>query len=139
MYHLATSPVMLSTMEDEKIVTGLNGIPKEGPVLFVGNHMLMGLDLFILLLQFLKEKKIILRGLGHPEGLKLDIQSGIPYISIILRVFGMLPVTPINFFKLFSTKSYVLLYPGGAREALHRKVRHLITSFVRFSRAKCKK
>ncbi|XP_023759101.2 phytyl ester synthase 1, chloroplastic [Lactuca sativa] len=121
LYHLATSPVMLSTMEDEKIVTGLNGIPKEGPVLFVGNHMLMGLDLFILLLQFLKEKKIILRGLGHPEGLKLDIQSGIPYISIILRVFGMLPVTPINFFKLFSTKSYVLLYPGGAREALHRK------------------
>ncbi|CAI9290641.1 unnamed protein product [Lactuca saligna] len=121
LYHLATSPVMLSTMEDEKIVTGLNGIPKEGPVLFVGNHMLMGLDLLILLLQFLKEKKIILRGLGHPEGLKLDIQSGIPYISIILRVFGMLPVTPINFFKLFSTKSYVLLYPGGAREALHRK------------------
>nr|CAN61071.1 hypothetical protein VITISV_006592 [Vitis vinifera] len=42
---IATSPVMLSTMEDGKIVRGLAGIPSEGPVLFVGYHMLLGLEL----------------------------------------------------------------------------------------------
>ncbi|WCJ37556.1 Esterase/lipase/thioesterase family protein [Euphorbia peplus] len=31
------------------------------------------------------------------------------------------PVTPSNLFKLLSTNSHVLLYPGGAREALHYK------------------
>ncbi|KAI3707659.1 hypothetical protein L6452_26286 [Arctium lappa] len=121
LYHLATSPVMLSTLEDGTIVTGLAGIPSDGPVLFVSNHMLLGLDIFILFLQFLKEKRITLRALGHPENLKPDHQSVIHNISILLGVFGMLPVTAINLFKLFSTKSYVLLYPGGAREALHRK------------------
>ncbi|KAL8226689.1 hypothetical protein R6Q57_016521 [Mikania cordata] len=121
LFLLATSPVMLSTLEDGKIVTGLGGIPSDGPVLFVGNHMLLGLDLFILFLGFLKEKRIMLRGLGHPQNLQLDIASGIPHFSILLRVFGMLPVSAINLFKLLSAKSYVLLYPGGAREALHRK------------------
>ena len=122
MFHIATSPVMLSTLKDGKIVRGLGGIPRHGPVLLVGNHMLMGLDLFILVLQFLKEKNINVCGLGHPEGLKLDSRSGISDMSIILRVFGMLPATAINLFKLLSSHSYVLLYPGGAREALHRKV-----------------
>ncbi|KAL4590822.1 hypothetical protein LXL04_003765 [Taraxacum kok-saghyz] len=121
LFHIATSPVMLSTLKDGKIVRGLGGIPRHGPVLLVGNHMLMGLDLFILVLQFLKEKNINVCGLGHPEGLKLDSRSGISDMSIILRVFGMLPATAINLFKLLSSRSYVLLYPGGAREALHRK------------------
>ncbi|CAJ1789802.1 unnamed protein product [Sphenostylis stenocarpa] len=57
---------------------GLAGIPSEGPVLFVGDHMLLGLD-------------------------------AIP-----------LWCKPTNLFKLFSSK-YVLLYPGGIREAFHRK------------------
>ncbi|KAI3825438.1 hypothetical protein L1987_06925 [Smallanthus sonchifolius] len=70
---------------------------------------------------FLKEKRIMLRGLGHPQNLQLDSEFGIPRISIWLRVFGLLPVSAINLFKLLSNKSYVLLYPGGAREALHRK------------------
>ncbi|GJQ94351.1 acyltransferase-like protein, chloroplastic, partial [Tanacetum coccineum] len=45
----------------------------------------------------------------------------LPHISILFRVFGMLSVTASNMFKLFSIKQYILLYPGGAREALHRK------------------
>ncbi|KAK3026747.1 hypothetical protein RJ639_042200 [Escallonia herrerae] len=60
-----TSPVMLSTLGNGKIVRGFAGIPSKGPVLFVGYHMLLGLEL------------------------------------------GPL--------------SHVLLYPGGVREALHRK------------------
>jgi hypothetical protein len=38
------------------------------------------------------------------------------------RIMGAVPVAPSNLFKLLSSKSHVLLYPGGMREALHRKV-----------------
>ncbi|XP_045823569.1 acyltransferase-like protein At1g54570, chloroplastic isoform X2 [Trifolium pratense] len=34
---------------------------------------------------------------------------------------GAVPVAPSNLFKLLSSKSHVLLYPGGMREDLHRK------------------
>jgi hypothetical protein len=37
------------------------------------------------------------------------------------RIMGAVPVAPSNLFKLLSSKSHVLLYPGGMREALHRK------------------
>ncbi|PPS00136.1 hypothetical protein GOBAR_AA20511 [Gossypium barbadense] len=39
----------------------------------------------------------------------------------ILRVMGAVPVSSANFYKLMSSKSHALLYPGGIREALHRK------------------
>ncbi|KAK9272198.1 hypothetical protein L1049_002569 [Liquidambar formosana] len=35
---------------------------------------------------------------------------------------GAVPVSGTNFYKLLSLKSHVLLYPGGVREASHRKV-----------------
>ncbi|KAL1352583.1 hypothetical protein AAHE18_06G177900 [Arachis hypogaea] len=34
---------------------------------------------------------------------------------------GAVPVAATNLFKLLSSKSHILLYPGGMREALHRK------------------
>ncbi|KAH9791699.1 AB hydrolase-1 domain-containing protein [Citrus sinensis] len=39
------SPLTLSTLEDGMIVRGLGGIPMEGPVLIVGYHMLLGIEL----------------------------------------------------------------------------------------------
>ncbi|KHM99237.1 Acyltransferase-like protein, chloroplastic [Glycine soja] len=49
--------------------------------------------------------------------------AGIPSEGPVLfvGVMGAAPVAPTNLFKLFSSKSHVLLYPGGMREALHRK------------------
>ncbi|OMO99370.1 Diacylglycerol acyltransferase [Corchorus olitorius] len=119
----ATSPVMFSTLEDGKMVRGLAGIPSEGPVLFVGYHMLLGFELAPLVLQFLMERNIFLRGIAHPmmfvklrEGKMLDLDNFDQY-----RLMGAVPVSGPNFFKLLSSKSHVLLYPGGVREALHRK------------------
>ncbi|XP_034706778.1 acyltransferase-like protein At3g26840, chloroplastic [Vitis riparia] len=120
---MATSPVMLSTMEDGKIVRGLAGIPSEGPVLFVGYHMLLGLELAPMVLQFLAERNILLRGIAHPMMFK-RLRSGIlPELSTFdtFRVFGAVPVSGSYFYKLMSSKSHILLYPGGMREALHRK------------------
>ncbi|KMT13483.1 hypothetical protein BVRB_4g082620 [Beta vulgaris subsp. vulgaris] len=116
-----TSPVMLSTLRDGTIVQGLSGVPSEGPVLLVGYHMLMGLELSGLIEAFLREKKIMVRGLAHPALFAASSSNKELSYFDYTRVFGAVPVTASNFFKLFSTKSHILLYPGGAREALHYK------------------
>ncbi|KAF5186443.1 Acyltransferase-like protein [Thalictrum thalictroides] len=117
------SPVMLSTLDDGKIVRGLAGIPNQGPVLFVGYHMLMGLELMPLVEEFLSERKIMIRGMAHPIFFTLDSAFAMDESTIIdkVREFGSVPVTPNNLYRLLSSKSFTLLYPGGAREALHRK------------------
>lgn len=115
---------MFSTTEDGKIVRGLGGVPDEGPVLLVGYHMLMGLELVPLVEEFLREKRIMIRGIAHPTLFSDLVENENRELSFFdkLRLYGALPVGAGNFFKLFKTKSHVLLYPGGAREALHRKV-----------------
>ncbi|XWS58289.1 hypothetical protein CRYUN_Cryun08bG0021100 [Craigia yunnanensis] len=50
----ASCSALFSTMEDGKIVEGLAGVPDEGPVLLVGYHMLMGLELSCLIEAFLR-------------------------------------------------------------------------------------
>nr|POF01889.1 acyltransferase-like protein, chloroplastic [Quercus suber] len=102
---------------------GLAGVPSEGPVLLVGYHMFMGLELPSLAEGFLREKNIMIRGLAHPLLFSRMFESSSSEFSIVdwVKVFGAVPVTGSNFFKLLSTKSHVLLYPGGSREALHYK------------------
>ncbi|KAF2550162.1 hypothetical protein F2Q68_00033908 [Brassica cretica] len=117
-----TSPVYLSTLEDGKIVGGLEGIPSEGPVLFVGYHMLLGLELIPMVTQFLKERNIHLRGLAHPM-LFLDGQDVFvdPQIFDKFKLIGGVPISKFSIYNLLRSKSHVLLYPGGIREAFHKK------------------
>ncbi|KAK0590385.1 hypothetical protein LWI29_026345 [Acer saccharum] len=115
-----TSPVMLSTLEDGKIVRGLSGIPSEGPVLFVGNHMLLGLELIPMITQFIIEKNILLRGITHPL-IFFKMRDGFEGAFDLLRLMGAVPLSATNFYKVLSSKSHVLMYPGGGRESLHRK------------------
>ncbi|KAG9457589.1 hypothetical protein H6P81_002097 [Aristolochia fimbriata] len=123
-FRIATSPVMFSTLEDGKIVQGLAGVPNEGPVLLVGYHMLLGFELAPLVDAFMREKNTVIRGMAHPmlfpPIVNEDVLQEFSRFDL-MRVFGALPVTPSNFYKLLQAKSYVLLYPGGAREALHKK------------------
>ncbi|KAL6970678.1 mRNA-binding ribosome synthesis protein [Sarracenia purpurea var. burkii] len=123
LFRFATSPVMFSTLEDGKIVRGLAGVPNEGPVILVGYHMLLGFELAPLVEEFLKEKNVLVRGIAHPELFKLSAESSYVESAFLdlLKIFGATPATAGNLFKLLSTKSHILLYPGGAREALHRK------------------
>ncbi|KAF9681672.1 hypothetical protein SADUNF_Sadunf05G0026300 [Salix dunnii] len=121
--NFATGSAMFSTLDDGKIVKGLHGVPNEGPVLFVGNHMLMGLETCSLVLEFLRERNIMVRGVAHPVVLGEREQVSTPEFSFTdwLKVMGAVPVTASNLFKLLSIKSHVLLYPGGARESLHHR------------------
>ncbi|KAL9241804.1 hypothetical protein vseg_015870 [Gypsophila vaccaria] len=118
----ATGPVMLSTLDDGKIVRGLDGIPSEGPVVFVGYHMLLGLELFPLVMNFLTERDIILRGLAHPIIFVKTLEEQLD-LSLFdsFRAMGAVPVSASNFYKLLAAGSHVLLYPGGMREACHKK------------------
>ncbi|XP_017975081.1 PREDICTED: acyltransferase-like protein At3g26840, chloroplastic isoform X1 [Theobroma cacao] len=121
----ATGPVMLSTLEDGKVVRGLAGIPSEGPVLFVGYHMLLGIEIIPFVVQLLTDRNILVRGIAHPALFVRvkDRRPPEPELSNfdVLRVMGAVPVSPANFYKLMSSRSHALLYPGGVREALHRK------------------
>ncbi|KAL4565279.1 hypothetical protein LXL04_029367 [Taraxacum kok-saghyz] len=119
-YRLLMGAAMFSTMGDGKIVRGLSGIPDVGPVLLVGNHMLWGFDVFPLVSQFLREKKTMVHGLAHPQFFKIHDPSVIPFLNIV-KLFGAIPVSGKNLFSLLARKSHTLLYPGGLREALHRK------------------
>ncbi|XP_040361921.1 acyltransferase-like protein At3g26840, chloroplastic [Rosa chinensis] len=70
-----------------------------------------------------EQKGIHLRGIAHPM-MFMKLKQGnlveLPF-SDYFRLMGAVPVSGKNFFKLLSTKSHILLYPGGIREALHRK------------------
>jgi len=59
----------LSTSAQGELTLGLENIPgpeHDGPVLFVGNHQTLALDLGVLCEQILKEKGTMVRGLAHP-------------------------------------------------------------------------
>ncbi|KAE9449018.1 hypothetical protein C3L33_19089, partial [Rhododendron williamsianum] len=118
---VAIAPVMLSTLENGKIVKGLAGIPSKGPVLFVGYHMLLGLEVISLISRFWAERNILVRGIAHP--MLFEGSNGTVDVSAYdtIRVMGAVPVSGSNLYKLLSLNSHVLLYPGGVREALHRK------------------
>ncbi|CAL4976342.1 unnamed protein product [Urochloa decumbens] len=123
LFHLALSPVMMSTLKNGKIVRGLSGIPDQGPVLFVGYHALLGIELSPLYEEFLRQKKTIVRGMAHPILFGTKFESSrqeLPRVDTV-SMYGGLPVTPINMYRLFERNEFVLLYPGGVREALHRK------------------
>lgn len=115
---------MLSTLEDGKIVRGLAGIPSEGPVLMVGYHMLLGIELVPLIANIFGERNILVRGIAHP--LAFVTKGSMPemFLSYLdtFRIMGAVPVSASNLFKLLSSESHVLLYPGGVHEASHRKV-----------------
>ncbi|KAI4988909.1 hypothetical protein ZWY2020_036226 [Hordeum vulgare] len=121
--NFATDPVMLSTLPAGKIVRGLAGLPREGPVVLVGYHMIMGFELGPLVTGVLRTTGIHIRGLAHPFMFNESFEQLMPdsWNFDFYRIMGAVPVTAVNFYKLLSEKQFVLLYPGGAREALHRK------------------
>ncbi|WCJ43271.1 Esterase/lipase/thioesterase family protein [Euphorbia peplus] len=123
-FRVAGSAAMFSTMADGRIVRGLSGIPDEGPVILVGNHMLIGAEIYSLVEEFLRQKKILIHGIAHPAllGEMFDNSTSDEFSPRdCYQIMGAIPVTPFNFFSLLSAKKHVLLYPGGAREALHNK------------------
>ncbi|EFN58302.1 hypothetical protein CHLNCDRAFT_142297 [Chlorella variabilis] len=61
-----SSPVFISTGADGRRSLGLGQIPEGRPLLLVGNHQTLALDLGVITEQFLKEQGVLPRGLAHP-------------------------------------------------------------------------
>ena len=97
---------------------GMDNIPAEGPVLFVANHTIMGgLDVPLVWLKLYRERQIFLRMLVDHAHFK------IPVLRDFLTKFGEVEGTRINAMELLQNNQYVLVFPGGAREAFKKRVK----------------
>ncbi|KAL8057142.1 hypothetical protein ABFX02_04G165500 [Erythranthe guttata] len=120
----ALDPVMISTRVSGELVRGLGGIPSQGPVILVGNHMMMSVDAVLLVSSFWTNENIMVRGMAHPLFFERLKKGGkLPDLSMldVIRVLGGAPVSATNLYKALSVNSHVLLYPGGFRELFHQK------------------
>eukprot|EP00210_Caulerpa_lentillifera_P009404 g8965.t1 len=125
------SPVFYSTNIFNEVVYGLNGLPNTRPILFIGNHQLSGQDTGTLIKTLLEQKNILLRGLAHPLVASLNDKdtnedsANTPVrpnrMRNFITTYGAVSVSPKNLHELMKQGERVLLYPGGAREALKLK------------------
>lgn len=61
------SPVNFSTDSQGRVHRGLAHLPESGrPVLYVGNHQTLALDIGFLIEDVVRERGILMRGLAHP-------------------------------------------------------------------------
>lgn len=130
------SPVFYSTLEDGQVVRGLGGIPDTRPLLLIGNHQLFAGDMYPMIAEFLKEKQVLPRGLAHPvvfagpdafrdpnsskQQEDEEGTTGPGQFGSLLSTYGAVSVNGKNMHTLLSNGEWVLLYPGGAREAFKR-------------------
>jgi len=131
-----TSPVFFSTDNNGNRWKGLGRLPSGGPLVFVANHQLFGLDLGMIVAQLIEERGIAVRGLAHPilfsnttnsrpnsrakNGLREEETTN-PLDSKLFQQFGAVEVSPRNYYRILQTGQNTLLFPGGVREVFHGK------------------
>jgi 1-acyl-sn-glycerol-3-phosphate acyltransferase len=115
------SPVFMHMTKDGKVKQGIEGVPtgSKRPVLLVANHQLYGLDIGLILREFLLKKHTLIRGLAHPAVFESGLSTD--GIKNLFLKYGAVPVSPHNAHELLSRNETVLLFPGGANEAYHGK------------------
>ncbi|CAI5514359.1 unnamed protein product [Closterium sp. Naga37s-1] len=109
-------------LKKKRVVVGLEGVPAcERPLLFVGNHQTLAPEMSVLVSELMAHG-VVVRGLAHPLAIEMFhdinmlVEQGEQY-----KVFGAVPVTPANTYKVLANKEAALLFPGGVREALKNR------------------
>jgi 1-acyl-sn-glycerol-3-phosphate acyltransferase len=101
---------------NDPVFYDLHHIPKEGPVLFVGNHTLLGLwDASLMWFHLYRERGIFTYTLGDRAHFK------VPYWRSLASKFGMVEGSRENCTNLMNRKEFLLVFPGGSKEAFKNK------------------
>lgn len=95
---------------------GFENLPRERPLLFVGNHTIYGiLDIPFLYAELYRRAGILLRGLGD------HLHFEVPGWRDLLSRYGVVHGTRANCSRLMEQGECVLVFPGGAREVARRR------------------
>ncbi len=95
---------------------GVNRVPRDRPVMLVGNHTLMGLlDVPLMVLGFHERTGVLPRALGD------HLHFQIPLWRTLLTRFGAVDGTRANCEALMRAGDSILVFPGGAREVFKHK------------------
>ncbi|MBW2243696.1 MAG: acyltransferase family protein [Deltaproteobacteria bacterium] len=109
----AFRPISLMT---SPVSSGLEDVPRTGPVLFVGNHTIYGMiDVPMLGLEIYEKTGRPVRGLAD------HLHFSIPGWRNALVSMGAVRGTRENCARLFEDGEQVLVFPGGGREVTRRK------------------
>lgn len=101
---------------NDPVFHGIDNIPDQGPVLFVGNHTLMGVwDASIMWFKLYREKDIFTYSLGDRA------HFHVPFWRELASKFGMVEGNRENCTELMQNNQYLLVFPGGSREAFKNK------------------
>lgn len=111
----------LRVLEPWRILTapkvfGLERVPQDRPLLFVGNHTLFGvLDVPMLFRELLVSQDIFLRSLGD------HLHFKIPGWRELITRYGVVEGSRKNCAALMDAGECILVFPGGSREVAKRK------------------
>lgn len=75
----------------------------------------------LIIREFVRDKNVLLRGLAHPVLFNTTRAPSMSALGDILQTFGAVEVSPMNYYQLLKQNETILLFPGGAKEALHAK------------------
>eukprot|EP01025_Chloroclados_australasicus_P007168 TRINITY_DN12288_c0_g1_i1.p1 TRINITY_DN12288_c0_g1~~TRINITY_DN12288_c0_g1_i1.p1 ORF type:complete len:714 (+),score=35.25 TRINITY_DN12288_c0_g1_i1:137-2278(+) len=118
------SPIYCSTDQNGAVSIGFENFPEGNPLLLVGNHQFMGLDLSLVVPKILQEKGIMVRGMTHPvifaDGEEMEKGDAFS-IKGLFSSYGAVPNHPANMYRLLSLGESVMLFPGGATEGLKKQ------------------
>jgi 1-acyl-sn-glycerol-3-phosphate acyltransferase len=116
-YIRATLPALKTLSETyfRSDVSGLERIPKEGPVLLVGNHSggTMIADTFVFAQAFYEHfgPHRLFHQLAH------DLVFKTPGLRTLVQQYGTVPASPDNMRRALDRGAALLVYPGGDEES----------------------